>query len=462
MVTRHTERAIGVRFRIITTALILSANAVFGIDLRYWAWQRNEPLTEQESAELNAQKVETIYWQVGELENSAETWRWKARFPFPSSSNGRIHFVPAVRLVSRERQPFSEASVTALVRTLGSAVARHEELQLDYDAPDRLLSDYAAALEQIRALFPRLTITALPHWSRRDYLKVLEPRVEELLPMLYDFEAEPVLKDRSPMPLLAPEKILKLIEDWRSCGKTWRAGLPAFARLSVYDANQKLRGQIRNWTWDELCFNRNVTIESGGQFGTTILRAARPTSISNTPVRQNEKVIVRLADRPALRDAIRAAEAAGAQSVVLFRLPDSSASSGWSLPQLGHLEEAPRLILRKTSNSTLELVNEGNGDLPPRFASEQSDSGGYTVELEAGSRIFREAQAGDFASVSGYAAQKPVSLPFATTLRFKFSELRARARLETGLIQLAPGVDFSQSRYRILDIEGGPSWKSLE
>ncbi|HEY6070255.1 MAG TPA: hypothetical protein VIU85_02695 [Chthoniobacterales bacterium] len=448
------------RFRIIATALILSANAAWGIDLGYWAWQRDEPLTEQESAELAAQKIETIYWQIGELENSGETWRWKARFRFPSS--GQIHLEPAVRLVSRERQPFSNASVTALVAALSSAIAKHEELQLDYDAPDRLLSDYAAALEKIRALFPHLTITALPHWSRRDCLKVLGPHVEELLPMLYDFEAEPVLKDPSPMPLIAPEKISKLIEDWRSCGKTWRAGLPVFARLSVYDANQKLRGQIRNWTWDELCFNRNLTLENGGQFGATILRATGSTSISNTPIRPNEKVIVRLTDRAALRDAIRAAESAGAKSVVLFRLPDSSASSGWSLSQLGHLGEAPRLILRKTSNSTLELVNEGNGDLPPRFASEQSDSGGYTLELEAGSRIFREAQPGDFASVSGQAAQKPVSLPFATTLRFKFSELRARARLETGLIQLAPGAHFSQSRYRILNIEGGPPWKSLE
>jgi len=444
--------------------MILSARTIFAadVDLRYWAWQRDEPLTEQELAELTAQKVEAIYWQVGELQNSGETWRWKARFRFPSSSNGRIHFVPAVRIVSRERQPFSEASVAALVQALSSAITKHEELQLDYDAPDRLLGDYAAALEKIRALFPHLTITALPHWSRSDCLKVLEPHVEELLPMLYDFEAEPVLKNQSPMPLIAAEKISKLIADWKACHKPWRAGLPVFARLSVYDANQKLRGQIRNWTWDELCFNRNVAVESGGQFGATILRAASSTSISNTPIQQNEKVIVRLTDRAALRDAVRAAETAGAQSVVFFRLPDSSASSGWSLPQLGHLEEGPRLILRATSNNTLELVNEGNGDLPPHFASEKSDGGGYELELEAGSRIFREAQPGDFASVSGYAAQKSAGLPFATTVRFKFSELRARARLETGLIQLAPGADFGQSRYRILNIEGGPSWKSLE
>jgi len=64
--------------------------------------------------------------------------------------------------------------------------------------------------------------------------------------MLYDFEAEPILKNQSPLPLIEPEKISKLLQSWRACPKTWRAGLPVFARLSVYDANQKLRGQIRN------------------------------------------------------------------------------------------------------------------------------------------------------------------------------------------------------------------------
>jgi len=50
----------------------------------------------------------------------------------------------------------------------------------------------------------------------------------------------------------------------------------------------------------------------------------------------------------------------------------------------------------------------------------------------------------------------------ATRLRFQFAELRAKENLRTGLIQLAPGADFRQTRYRILNIEKGPSWKSLE
>jgi hypothetical protein len=449
---------------VLLAAISLGATTASGFDLRYWAWQRDEPLDERELAELAAQRVETIYWQVGELENVGETWRWKARFHFPSPDDGPIHFVPVVRLVSREHQPFSNASVAALVASLSAVGAKHDELQLDYDAPDRLLADYSAALNRIHAVIPRLTIAALPHWSRADCLRTLEPNVDELLPMLYDFEAEPVLKNNSPLPLIAPDKISKLIEGWRACRKPWRAGLPVFARLSVYDANRKLRGQIRNWEWEEVCFNRSFALGNGAQFGASILRATRSTSVAKTPIRQNEEVIVREVDRSALHDAIAAAERAGAQSVVFFRLPDASASSGWSLHQLGHLDERPQLILRKSDGSeTLELLNAGDGDLEPRFASSETNGGGgYALELETASPIFREAQPGDFASVSAYAGEAPAAVPFATRLRFRFAQLRAREHLVTALIQLAPGADFRQTRYRILNVEGAPSWKSLE
>jgi hypothetical protein len=444
----------------ISSAIAMSSSAH---DLRYWVWQRDDPLDEQELTELAKQKVDTIYWQVGELENIGETWRWKARFNFQSLNVAHIRLVPVVRLVSRERQPFSDASVTALLASLSAVGAKHDELQLDYDAPDRLLADYAKTLNRIHRLVPRLSIAALPHWSRADYLKLLEPNVDELLPMLYDFEAEPILKDQSPLPLISPEKISKLIENWRACRKPWRAGLPVFARLSVYDENQKLRGQIRNWNWDELCFNRSFQMANGTQFGASILRATTSTSIANTQIRPGDEVIVREVDRGALRDAINAALRAGAQSIVFFRLPDSTASSGWSLHQLGHLGTGPRLILRKSADSeTLELSNVGDGDLEPRFASNVANVGGYAVEFEAATPIFREAQAGDFASADAFAGDKPAQVPFATRLRFRFAQLRAKENLRTGLIQLAPGADFRQTRYRVLNVEGGSSWKSLE
>jgi hypothetical protein len=453
------------RVLILTIAIFSSAIAVSSQahDLRYWVWQRDDPLDEEELTQLAAQKVDTIYWHVGELENIGETWRWKARFNFPSLNVAHLRFVPVVRLVSRERQPFSEASVTALLASLSAVSARHDELQLDYDAPDRLLADYARALNRIHGLVPRLTIAALPHWSHADYLKLLESNVDELLPMLYDFEAEPVLKDQTPMPLISPDKISKLIESWRACRKPWRAGLPVFARLSVYDANQKLRGQIRNWNWDELCFNPSFEMSNGGRFGTSILRATRSTSIANTAIHSGDEVIVREVDRTVLRGAISSALRAGAQGVVFFRLPDSTASSGWSLRQLGHLETGPRLILRKPADSEmLELSNISDGDLEPRLSSSGVDAVGYALEIEAPTPIFREAQPGDFASVNAFAGEKSAKVPFAMRLRFQFAQLRAKENMRTGLIQLAPGADFRQTRYRIVNIEGAPPWRSLE
>src|SRR6266478_1204943 len=110
----------------------------------------------------------------------------------------------------------------------------------------------------------------------------------------------------------------------------------------------------------------------------------------------------------------------------------------------------------------LELSNISDGDLEPRFSSSGVDAGGYALEIEASTPIFREAQPGDFASVEAFAGEKPAKIPFATRLRFQFAELRAKENLRTGLIQLAPGADFRQTRYRILNIEKGPSWKSLE
>ncbi len=454
------QRVLVLAIATISSAIAMASSAH---DLRYWVWQRDDPLDEQELTELAKQKVDTIYWQVGELENVGETWRWKARFNFQSLNVAHIRLVPVVRLVSRERQPFSDASVTALLASLSAVGAKHDELQLDYDAPDRLLADYARTLNRIHGLVPRLTIAALPHWSRADYLKLLEPNVDELLPMLYDFESEPILKDQSPLPLISPEKISKLIENWRACRKPWRAGLPVFARLSVYDENQNLRGQIRNWNWDELCFNRSFEMANRVQFGASILRATRSTSIANTPIHPGDEVIVREVDRGALRDAISASLRAGARGIVFFRLPDSTASSGWSLHQLGHLETGPRLILRKPADSeTLELSNVGDGDLKPHFAMNAANAGGYALELETATPIFREAQRGDFASVDAFADEKPAQVPFATRLRFQFAQLRAKENLRTGLIQLAPGADFRQTRYRILNTEGAPSWRSLE
>jgi hypothetical protein len=257
----------------------------------------------------------------------------------------------------------------------------------------------------------------------------------------------------------------KMLRDWSTCAKPWRAGLPTFARLTVYDSSERSRGQIRNWNWDEVCLNRALQASFRTSMGTVLLRAKALVMISNTRLQPGDQLAVRLTDRAALRDAINTAKQTTARGAVLFRLPDSSASSGWSLHQLSNLEAKPALALRKSeSGESLMVENEGTGDLEPRFSGKDDEQQGYGVEIAADMPFFREAEAGDFAKVAGYAeragALSRVALPFATHLVFTFSQLRAKQSLQTGLIQLAPGATFRHARYRLLNSEG--EWKPLE
>src|SRR5205823_5208196 len=71
---------------VMAAVAMLSSFSASALDSAFWVWQRSEPLSDAERTELSAQGVRTIYWQVGELENVGETWRWKARFALPPSN----------------------------------------------------------------------------------------------------------------------------------------------------------------------------------------------------------------------------------------------------------------------------------------------------------------------------------------------------------------------------------------
>ena len=444
-----------------------SANA---FETAFWAWQRNEPLSEVERQELAAQGVRTIYWQAGELENVGETWRWKARFALPQSRTGELTFIPVVRLESREKAPFSKTSLESLRAALAVVAQGAKELQLDYDAPDRLVEEYAAALKKIHALVPKLTITALPGWSRSSVLHILEGSVDELLPMLYDFDPDPVVEGAAPRPLLVPDKLERTLNEWSECRIAWRAGLPSFARVTLFDPSGKSRGHIREWNWDDLCFNKSIATLRPAALGVTVFKATTATRVTNTPVNADQLLAVRWPDRNGLLRVIEQAKRTSARGVVFFRLPDSTAPSGWSLRQLGHLEATPQLVFRKAGTpSQLELVNESDADLEPRLSSAQSEGPldrGYALEVDASTTIFREAQEGDFWRVLGHinpeGARRAVAVPLATRLTFWFSHLRARQSLRTGLIQLAPGASFDQIRYRIRNASGDSTWKNID
>jgi hypothetical protein len=63
------------RVLILTIAVIASAIplASFAYDVRYWVWQRDDPLEPTGVGGVRGAEIDTIYWQAGELENTRET-----------------------------------------------------------------------------------------------------------------------------------------------------------------------------------------------------------------------------------------------------------------------------------------------------------------------------------------------------------------------------------------------------
>jgi hypothetical protein len=434
--------------KVYLTLLLLAANSLVAsaFETGYWAWQRNEPPSVADMEELKQQGVRTVYWQTGELAEQGAAWRWTARFDLPANTP-EMRFVPVVRLESRERTPFSKEGIASLISALTATTPGIEELQLDYDAPDRLLPDYAAMLKELHKVVPRLSITALPHWARMSAVREFRGAADELLVMLYDFE--PDRKGAEPLPLIVPEKIDRYLAEWNKIDLPWRAGLPVFARATVFDANGKSRGHVRSWNWDDICFNSALEVAASTNLGVTMLRAKRDTRVEDAAVRTGQLVSMRLPDRAALARAVAATRQTSARGAVFFRFPDSTDPSGWSLRQLGNLESTPQLSVKVNSERfSIELVNNSDADLA---FSASADGRGYALQIEAPAAIFRDASAGDFWRATGDAEGRPVAIPLATRLTFWFSHLRARQTLTTGAIRLAPAANFSEAQWRILN-----------
>lgn len=451
--------------------LAIGNERAVGWERAFWVWHRAGPLSPEESAELGRQEVRTLFWSVGELELRGGVWQWKAPPVERAGLAPQFRLVPVVRLTCRAGEPFAAEAMPGLIGKLRAVASPAGEVQIDFDCPDRRLGEYAAALGEIRRTIPRVSITALTHWPRLRDFAALTKNVTEISPMFYDMQADPkdVSAESPPPPILDPMPVASALRAWSACPIPWRAGLPTFARLTVFDRKGVSRGQIPNWSWEDFCFHKGLRTLAPTRLGVTLFRADADTRVAATPVAAGELVVSRFTDRALLAQLARLAQDEGAAGVSFFRLPDGSDPAGWSLGDLGKVASptTPQLVLRPAADGKLELSNDSPFDLAPRLAGEKGDRDrGYALELDMPAPVFREALAGDFWRVTGHTnpdakTPTPAVAPLATRLTFWFSDLRAGATRQTGLLQRAPGVTLAGVRYRILNVEGATAWKPI-
>ena len=488
-------------FRILIHCLLLAAVRKASADdsgIAFWVWNRATPLAAPEHSELRAAGVKRLYWQAGELElrgttlvlrrTAGDLFDAKTSDQQPEQAGPEI--VPVVRVSTAIRSPeqFSGEALGMALRPVVDA-SPGREVQIDFDCPDRLLSIYAERLCAARrsADIHRLTITALAGWVNVPNASSLWTAVEAVYPMLYDTQTDPAPMPGDPSPchprrLLDPAELATQLQNWQRCPVAWYAGLPVFARVTLYDPTGRSRGHLRSWDWEDLVFNPILSLDRPSDGGTTILRARQATRVSQSPVAADSYVAVRTAERSAISAGIVQAMTTGARGVVLFRLPDppsplQATGVGWSLPQLLALlplrpaataNAEPRFSLHRADDGTERwtLRNDSDQDLPPRF-DESGRGYGLELELEGGGPGWREALPGEFRRVVGHVfvvsadaasppdKPAPVAIPLARRLTFWFADSPAHAALTTGLVQLAPGIDPAAVRFRV-PIPGSP------
>jgi hypothetical protein len=141
-------------------------------------------------AELSSAGVKTLFWQVGQLENSDDAWRWKARFRRPSFRTSKLfrscvsNPADALRLNPKPCPRYSQ--IVAAV----AAADRGRELQIDYDSPDRLLPEYANAFAADPKVVPQLSIYGVAGWIANGFSRIGR-QCAEMSTMFYDFEPDP-------------------------------------------------------------------------------------------------------------------------------------------------------------------------------------------------------------------------------------------------------------------------------
>jgi len=349
----------------------------------------------------------------------------------PSEATDGISWIPVIRIASGTRLPEDLTPAVAADWARGADVTR--EVQFDYDCPDRRLPEYAAWLDEFRALsgVKHLGTTALGGWAMAPGWRTVEAAVDEACPMLYDVKTERPRADGQPdaEPLADSAYVTGLLRQWSDrCRVPWRAGLPNFTRLSLFRGGQAL-GQIRSWTWEAL-LDEDVweqVLSPDKPCGVTFLRCRQTSSLGGVGLQAGDVVALKQCDPSALQNILATLPASGAQGVIWFQMPRAGlASNGWSLPMLASGCAAEPIPTLRHDGSALVLENTGDGDSGPRPPI------GYRVRLTVEAGSVREIVPGAFLSAETLREGRPVPAGFATEIVLRFARLPARTSLRTG------------------------------
>ncbi|HEY1120370.1 MAG TPA: DUF3142 domain-containing protein [Haloferula sp.] len=407
----------------------------------FWIWHRSSALATEEKNALPAGG--RLYRQIAEF--GWRDGRWAPR-TVAEAKDLLENEIPVVRLdpgpAFLERPDAAPMLAKWLRHHFQDKVPA--SLQLDHDCPVRLLPRYAAFLRELRVELglKEISITALAGWIESPAFKQLGEATDELVPMFYDLTADSpqdIVAGKA-KPMAGPEAA-SWIKRWKSCRTQWRAGLANFERLTLFEADGKLVGHLKQWTPESIA--HADFLEALPQFtGGTGYRIRRETILQGTQLQASQLLVWRAPDDGALRALLETAFDSGARGIVWFALPGPglrAAHSPSHLATLAHGETPAHGVHAKLeSDGRIVLRNDGPGDL-----SLVPGAPLHRIELtsdEAGT--FTTAGPGEFAEIT-----TPLPAKFSRKFVLSFPRLLVGEEIasESGLIPARGGRELQWS-----------------
>jgi hypothetical protein len=334
--------------------------------IAFWAWRTEAPTPD----DLRRSNATRLFLRAGQFDLAQGEARRIRAVEGAIPRGIEIHLVyNATRdLLAALDTIESTALAAAIADTYRADAARAARdgacvtgLQLDLDAPTRLLPRYAELLRLLRAQLQsgsagaRLSITGLPTWMDSPHLHRLLDEVDFWTPQFYGWEIPERLEKRTP--ISSPEAVRYAAARARDLDRPFYAGLAAYSYAVLYSAEGKLvevRGDldpalVANSAQLELIESQPFDNRAAAEWR-HVYRARADTVLDGLVVRRGEQLMLDTPSAATLRASARAVrEEAGERllGLCVFRLPSADDPA-----TLGAAEIAAALADREATIAT--------------------------------------------------------------------------------------------------------------
>jgi len=246
------------------------------VPVAFWAWRNQTPAESDVQAAMRATGARTIFLRAGQIEYQDGKLRRIRSVTGSLPRNTELHLVyNATRpLLLQLESVDEELLATSIADAFHEDVARARQegarvigLQVDIDAPTRLLHRYGKTLKALRSHLPgdmRLSITGLPTWMQSRAIHLALAHVDFWVPQLYGAEIPERLEQR--IPISSSTSVAIQVSRARELNKPFYAGLAAFSWAVLYNRSGRLIVLRGDMDPAAIASDPNLELINEGQF----------------------------------------------------------------------------------------------------------------------------------------------------------------------------------------------------